>query len=162
MYIIMSETSIKIALLQHLEISISGRLRTNIVKGFQIHVPGMCFISSIMSKFWWHAFHRQHRPPISPEQRIFPLIFIATIRQIFCLSRLMLMHTRCQLSPSWIPFEHFNFSWRRHPHSPIKPDWTDLRDLNIYYTQGRGGGEGNSIVFHPSFLTHSACQYDVT
>ena len=35
----MSETSIKIDLLQHLEISISGRLRTNIVKGFQIHVP---------------------------------------------------------------------------------------------------------------------------
>ena len=25
-----------------------------------------------------------------------------------------------------------------------------------------GGGEGNSIVFHVSFLTHSACQYDVT
>ena len=46
----MSETSIKIDLLQHLGISISGRLRTNIVKGFQIHVPGMCFISSIMSK----------------------------------------------------------------------------------------------------------------
>ena len=23
-------------------------------------------------------------------------------------------------------------------------------------------GEGNSIVFHLSFLTHSACQYDVT
>ena len=26
----------------------------------------------------------------------------------------------------------------------------------------RGGGEGNSIVFHLSFLTHSAPQYDVT
>ena len=25
-----------------------------------------------------------------------------------------------------------------------------------------GGGEGYSIVFHLSFLTHSACQYDVT
>ena len=25
-----------------------------------------------------------------------------------------------------------------------------------------GGGEGNSIVFHLSFLTHTACQYDVT
>ena len=163
MYIIMSETSIKIDLLQHLEISISGRLRTNIVKGFQIHVPGMCFISSIMSKFLWHAFHGQQRQPISPEQRTFPVIFIATIRQIFCLSRLMLMHTRCQLCPSWIPFEHFNFSWRWQPHSPIKPDWSDLRDMNFDYTQGRGGGGGgNSIVFHPSFLTHSACQYDVT
>ena len=31
--------------------------------------------------------------------------------------------------------------------------------------EGRGGGgergEGNSVVFHLSFLTHSACQYDV-
>ena len=25
----------------------------------------------------------------------------------------------------------------------------------------KGGGEGNSIVFHLSFLTHSARQYDV-
>ena len=64
----------------------SGRLRTannTIVKCFfQIHAPGKCFISSIMSKFWWYTFHRQHKPPSSPEQRIFPLIFIATIRQI--------------------------------------------------------------------------------
>ena len=49
---------------------------------FQIHAPGKCFISSIMSKFWWYTFHRQHKPPSSPEQRIFPLIFIATIPQI--------------------------------------------------------------------------------
>ena len=27
---------------------------------------------------------------------------------------------------------------------------------------GPGGGGGNSIVFHLSFLTHSTCQYDVT
>ena len=27
---------------------------------------------------------------------------------------------------------------------------------------GGGRGEGNSIVLHLSFLTHSACQYDVT
>ena len=25
-------------------------------------------------KFWWYAFYRQHKPPSSPEQRIFPLI----------------------------------------------------------------------------------------
>ena len=78
----------------------SGRLRTannTIVKCFfQIHAPGKCFISSIMSKFWWYTFHRQHKPPSSPEQRIFPLIFIATIRQIFCLSPLMLMRIWCQ------------------------------------------------------------------
>ena len=84
-----------------------------------------------MSKFWWYTFHRQHKPPSSPEQRIFPLIFIATIRQIFCLSPLLLMRIWCQFFPSWIPFEHSNFSLRLQPHSPIKPDWSDLRDLNF-------------------------------
>ena len=49
---------------------------------FQIHAPRKCFISSILSKFWWYAFHRQHKSPSSPEQRIFPLIFISLIRQI--------------------------------------------------------------------------------
>ena len=84
----------------------SGRLRTannTIVKCFfQIHAPGKCFISSIMSKFWWYDFHRQYKPPISPEQRIFPLTFIATIRQTFCLSPLMLMRIWCQFLPSWM------------------------------------------------------------
>ena len=111
----------------------SGFLRTNntIVKGFQIHVPGKCFISSIMSKFWWYASHRQHKPSSSPEQRIFPLIFIATMRQIFCLSPLLLRRIRCHFFPSWIPFEHFNFSLRLLPHIAIKPDWSDFRDLNF-------------------------------
>ena len=27
---------------------------------------------------------------------------------------------------------------------------------------GRGGGEGDSIVFHLRFLTHSVCRCDVT
>ena len=65
----------------------SGCLRmanNTIVKCF-FPAPGKCFISSIMSEFGWCTFHRQHKPPSSPEQRIFPLIFIATIRQIFCL-----------------------------------------------------------------------------
>ena len=122
----------------------SGRLRTannTIVKCFfQIHAPGKCFISSIMSKFWWYTFHRQHKPPSSPEQRIFPLIFIATIRQIFCLSPLLLMRIRCQFFPSWIPFEHSNFSLRLQPHSPIKPDWSDLRDLKLDCIQFSGFG----------------------
>ena len=110
-----------------------GFLRTNdtIVKGFEIHVPGKCFISSIMSKFWWSACHRQHKPSSSPEQRIFPLIFIATMRQIFCLSPLLLRRIRCHFFPSWIPFEHFNFSLRLLPHIAIKPDWSDFRDLNF-------------------------------
>ena len=120
----------------------SGRLRTanyTIVKCFfQIHAPGKCLISSIMSKFWWYVFHRQHKPPSSPEQRIFPLIFIATIRQIFCLSPLLLMRIWCQFFPSWIPFEHSNFSLRLQPHSPIKPDWSDLRDLNFDCIQFSG------------------------
>ena len=120
----------------------SGRLRTannTILKCFfQIHAPGKCFSSSIMSKFWWYTFHRQHKSPSSPEQRIFPLIFIATIRQIFCLSPLLLMHIRCQFSPSWIPFEHSNFSLRLQPHSPIKPDWSGIRDLNFDCVQFSG------------------------
>ena len=91
-----------------------------------------------MSKFWWYAFHRQYKPPSSPEQRIFPLIFIAKIRQIFCLLPLLLMRVRCQFFPSWIPFEHSNFSLRLQPHSPIKPDWSDLRDLNFDCIQFSG------------------------
>ena len=91
-----------------------------------------------MSKFWWYAFHRQHKPPSSPEQRIFPLIFTATIRQIFCLSPLLLMRIWYQFFPSWIPFEHSNFSLRLQPHSPIKPDWSDLRDLNFDCIQFSG------------------------
>ena len=51
-------------------------------KVFQIHAPGKCFISSILSKFWWYALHWQHKPPSSPGQRIFPRIFIATIEGI--------------------------------------------------------------------------------
>ena len=117
----------------------SGRLQTannTIVKRFfffQIHAPGKCFVSSIMSKFSWYAFQRQHKPPSSPEQRIFLLIFIATIRQIFCLSPLLLMGIWCQFFPSWIPFEHSNFSFRLQPHSPIKQVWSDLRDLNFSF-----------------------------
>ena len=69
-------------------------------KVFQSHAPGKCIISSILSKFWWYAFHRQHKLPSFPEQRIFPLIFIATIWQIFCLSPLLLMHSSI-LSKFW-------------------------------------------------------------
>ena len=53
------------------------------------------------------------------EQRMFLLIFIAMIQQIFCLSPLLLMRLWCQFLPSWIPFEHSNFSLRLQPHSPI-------------------------------------------
>ena len=79
-------------------------------------------VLSIMSKFWSYAFHRQHKPPSSHKQRIFPLILIATIRQIFCLSALLLMRIWCQSFPSWIPCEHSDSSLRLQPHSPIKPD----------------------------------------
>ena len=44
----------------------------------------------------------------------------------------------CQFFPSWIPFEHSNFSLRLQPHSPIKPDWSDLRDLNFDCIQFSG------------------------
>ena len=54
------------------------------------------------------------------EQRIFPLIFISTIRQIFCLTPLLLMRIWCQIVPLWIPFEPYNFSFRLQPNSPIE------------------------------------------
>ena len=38
---------------------------------------------------------------------------------------------------------------------------TSLPELDTMFVNSRGG-VGNSIVFHLSFLTHSACQYDVT
>ena len=34
--------------------------------------------------------------------------------------------------------------------------------MYMYVSGGRGGGEGDSVVFHLRFLTHFACQYDVT
>ena len=54
------------------------------------------------------------------EQRIFPLLFISTIRQIFCLSPLLLMRIQCQIVPLGIPFEHTNFSFRLQPQRPIE------------------------------------------
>ena len=68
----------------------------------------------------------------------FPLTFIATIQQIFCLSPLLLMRIWCQFFPSRIPFEHSNFSLRLQPHSFIKTDWSDLQDLNFNCIQFSG------------------------
>ena len=41
---------------------------------------------------------------------------------------------------------------------------SSLKFVGVDQVGGGGGGEGegNSIVFHLRFLTHSACQYDVT
>ena len=54
------------------------------------------------------------------EQRIFPLIFISTIRQMFCLSPLLLMRIWCEIVPLWKPFEHPNSSFRLQADSPIE------------------------------------------
>ena len=43
------------------------------------------------------------------EQIIFPLIFISTIRQIFCLPPLLLMRIWCQIVPLWIRLNTPNF-----------------------------------------------------
>ena len=120
-------------------------------KVFQSHAPGKCIISSILSKFWWYAFHRQHKLPSFPEQRIFPLIFIATIWQIFCLSPLLLMHIWCQFFPSWILFEHTNVSLRLQPHSPIKLYWSDLWDLNFDYSMVSGAG---GVIYDLHYIVH--------
>ena len=67
------------------------------------------------------------------EQRMFLLIFIATIQQIFCLSPLLLMCLWCQFLPSWIPFEHSNFSLRLQPHSPItRLKWPPRPELRLH------------------------------
>ena len=107
-----------------------------IVKRFFKFMP----LVSVSFKFWWYVFHWQRKLPSSPEQGIFPLIFIAMIRQIFCLSPLLLMRIWCQFFPSWILFDHFNFSLRLQPQSlnMIKPDWSDLRDLNFDCIQFNG------------------------
>ena len=117
----------------------SGRLwaanNTTVKCFFQIHTPGKCFISSIMSKFWWYTFHRQHKPPSSPEQRIFPLIFTATIRLVSIrLSLLLLMRIWCQFFPLWIPFEHFNFSLRLYQIEVTSETWTSIvsRQFSVF------------------------------
>ena len=86
-----------------------------------------------------YAFHGQHKPPSPPQQRIFLLIFIATIREIFCLSPLLVMRIWCQFFPSWKPFDHSNFSLKLQSHSIIKSDWSDpaLRsELPLYTING--------------------------
>ena len=113
----------------------SGRLQmanNTIVKCFfQIYAAGKYFISSIMSKFWWYTFHRQHKLPIKilllSKEYYFPLIFIAMIWQIFCLSPLLLMRIWCQFCPSWMPFEHSNFFLRLQPHDHMTSEtWTSI------------------------------------
>ena len=68
-------------------------------------------------------------PQVLFEQRIFLLIFIATIQQIFCLSPLLLMHIWCQIAPLWVLFERSICSFRLQPQSPIEVTskiWTSI------------------------------------
>ena len=121
------------AVTRHDKQQTSGRLRTannTTVKCFFKFMVSVSFHQSCPSFDGIRSIDTD-KPPSSPEQRIFPLIFIATIWQIFCLSPLLLMRILCQFFPSWIPFELSNFSLRLQPHSPIKQDWSDLRDLNF-------------------------------
>ena len=59
-------------------------------------------------------------PQVIFEQRIFPLIFISTIQQLFCLSPLLLMHIWCQITPLWVLFERSICSFRLQPQSPTE------------------------------------------
>ena len=68
-------------------------------------------------------------PQVIFEQRIFPLIFISTIQQLFCLSPLLLMHIWCQIAPLWVLFECSICSFRLQPQSPIEVTskiWTSI------------------------------------
>ena len=54
-------------------------------------LSGKCFISSTLSRFWWYARSMDNASrQVLFEHIIFPLIFISTIQQIFCLSPLLL------------------------------------------------------------------------
>ena len=68
------------------------------------------------------------------EQRMFPLIFISMIQQIFCLSPLLLMGIWCQIVPLWIPFAQSYFSLRLQPHSGIKLVTSKIWFLIIPFT----------------------------
>ena len=68
-------------------------------------------------------------PQVIFEQRIFPLILISTIQQIFCLSPLLLMHIWCQITPLWVLFERSICSFRLQPQSPTEVTskiWTSI------------------------------------
>ena len=68
-------------------------------------------------------------PKILFEQRIFPLIFISRIQQVFCLSPPLLMHIWCQIAPLWVLFERSICSFKLQPQSPIEVTskiWTSI------------------------------------
>ena len=83
----------------------SGRLRTannTIVKCFFKFMPlvSVSFHQSCPSFDGIHSIVSTSRQVLLSKEYYFPLIFIATIRQIFCLSPLLLMRIRCQFFPS--------------------------------------------------------------
>ena len=81
------------------------------------------------------------------EHRMFLLIFIVTIQQIFCLSPLLLMCIWCQFLPSWIPFEHSNFSLRLQPRSPItRLKWPPIPELWLHHLVVSGAGSVMVVV----------------
>ena len=68
-------------------------------------------------------------PQVIFEQRIFPLIFISTIQQVFCPSPPLLMHIWCQIAPLWVLFERSICSFKLQPQSPIEVTskiWTSI------------------------------------
>ena len=102
-----------------------GLPRREIDRAITHPLESVSFHQSYPSFVGIYAFHGQHKPPSPAQQRIFLLIFIATIREIFCLSPLLVMRIWCHFFPSWIPFDHSNFSLSLQPHSIIKPNWSD-------------------------------------
>ena len=59
-------------------------------------------------------------PQVIFEQRIFPLILISMIQQIFCLLPLLLMRIWCQIAPLWVLCECSICSFRLQPQSPTE------------------------------------------
>ena len=111
----------------------SGRLRAknnNSERFFYFHAPGKCQLhQSSPGLDGMRSIDNAGRQVLF-EQRIFPLIFISTIRQIFCLSPLLLMRIECQIGPLWIPFEHTNFLLDYSHKGPLK--WPPRTELKLY------------------------------
>ena len=110
------------------------------VEGFSNSCPWMVSVSfhqSCLGFDGMHAIDNASRQ-VTFEQRIFPRIFISTIRQIFCLTPLLLMHPWYQIVPLWIPFEQSNFSFSLQPHKSTESHWTRLEwsprfELRLYH-----------------------------
>ena len=107
----------------------SGRLRT----------ANNTVVKSLSNSCPWQVFHF-----ISPVQVLMVCVPSTTQAAKFSWAKNISSDLNCNNSTNllslatsanaWIPFELSNFPLKLQQHSPVKPDWSDLRDLNFDYT----------------------------